>query len=182
VKVAVLGTGTMGAAMARQLLAADLDVTVWNRTRRNAEPLAERRARIADSPAEAVEGADIVMTVLSGRKRWRLSSGRQPGRSGATPSGFRRARSAWRRPSALRVWPTSSESHSSTLPCSERRNLPREVSSSSSPRGPKSLQKICAGVRRDWSEDALAGSAARCDEAQARRQYDLAAVYLAIKP
>lgn len=62
--VAVLGTGIMGAAMARNLCRAGLDVRVWNRTRAKAEPLAEQGARVEDTPARAVAGADVVMTML----------------------------------------------------------------------------------------------------------------------
>ncbi|WFB11803.1 NAD(P)-dependent oxidoreductase [Streptomyces sp. LX-29] len=62
--VAVLGTGIMGAPMARNLARAGLDVRVWNRTRAKAEPLAEAGARVADTPAEAVDGADAVLTML----------------------------------------------------------------------------------------------------------------------
>ncbi|MEV6055500.1 NAD(P)-dependent oxidoreductase [Streptomyces sp. NPDC052107] len=62
--VSVLGTGIMGAAMARNLCRAGLEVRAWNRTREKAEPLAADGARIADTPAEAVEGADVVLTML----------------------------------------------------------------------------------------------------------------------
>ena len=50
ISVAVLGTGIMGAAMARNLCRAGLDVRVWNRTRAKAEPLATDGARVTDSP------------------------------------------------------------------------------------------------------------------------------------
>jgi 3-hydroxyisobutyrate dehydrogenase len=63
--VAVLGTGIMGAAMARNLLAAGMEERVWNRSREKAEPLADDGARVADSPAEAAEGAGIVLTMLA---------------------------------------------------------------------------------------------------------------------
>ncbi|WP_281180207.1 NAD(P)-dependent oxidoreductase [Actinomadura hibisca] len=63
--VALLGTGIMGAAMARNLRKAGLGVTVWNRTRSRAEPLAQDGIAIADSPAEAVAGADVVITMLN---------------------------------------------------------------------------------------------------------------------
>ncbi|HZC19913.1 MAG TPA: NAD(P)-dependent oxidoreductase [Rubrobacteraceae bacterium] len=63
--VAVFGTGLMGAAMARNLLAAGMGVRVWNRTREKAEPLADDGARVANSPAEAAEGADFVLTMLA---------------------------------------------------------------------------------------------------------------------
>ncbi|MBL1092680.1 MULTISPECIES: NAD(P)-dependent oxidoreductase [Streptomyces] len=62
--VAVLGTGIMGTAMARNLARAGLDVRAWNRTRARAEPLAADGVRIADTPAEAVGGADVVLTML----------------------------------------------------------------------------------------------------------------------
>ncbi|MFC0600915.1 NAD(P)-dependent oxidoreductase [Streptomyces palmae] len=63
--VAVLGTGIMGAPMARHLAAVEgLDVRVWNRTRAKAEPLAAAGARVVDTPAEAVRGADAVLTML----------------------------------------------------------------------------------------------------------------------
>lgn len=63
--VAVLGTGIMGAAMARNLLAAGMEVRVWNRSREKAEPLADDGAQVADSPAEAAEGAGVVLTMLA---------------------------------------------------------------------------------------------------------------------
>ncbi|MEV8564548.1 NAD(P)-dependent oxidoreductase [Streptomyces sp. NPDC051322] len=62
--VAVLGTGIMGAAMARNLCHAGLDVRVWNRTRSKAEPLAAVGARVTGTPAEAVEDADVILTML----------------------------------------------------------------------------------------------------------------------
>jgi 3-hydroxyisobutyrate dehydrogenase len=65
VHVTVLGTGIMGAPMARNLLAAGHDVTVWNRSREKAEPLNSAGASVASSPAEAVADADAVLTMLS---------------------------------------------------------------------------------------------------------------------
>ncbi|WP_211293650.1 NAD(P)-dependent oxidoreductase [Lentzea kentuckyensis] len=64
-KIAVLGTGLMGAPIAANLAAAGHEVRVWNRTRAKAEPLAARGAVVADTPAQAVEGVEIVMTVLT---------------------------------------------------------------------------------------------------------------------
>lgn len=63
-RIAVLGTGIMGAAMARNLLRAGHDVTVWNRTAERAEPLVAAGAHRADTPAEAVAEADVVLTML----------------------------------------------------------------------------------------------------------------------
>ena len=62
--VAVLGTGKMGAGMARQLLQHGHEVRVWNRSRDKAEPLGDDGATVADDPADAVRGADLVLTVL----------------------------------------------------------------------------------------------------------------------
>ena len=63
--IAVLGTGIMGAAMARNLLSAGMEVRVWNRSREKAEPLADDGATVADSPTEAAEGAGFVLTMLA---------------------------------------------------------------------------------------------------------------------
>ncbi|WP_257478889.1 NAD(P)-dependent oxidoreductase [Acidipropionibacterium jensenii] len=62
--VAVLGLGTMGAAMATRLADTDLKVTVWNRSPKRTEPFRNGPARVADSPAQAVEGADAVLTMV----------------------------------------------------------------------------------------------------------------------
>jgi 3-hydroxyisobutyrate dehydrogenase len=62
--VALLGTGMMGAGMARNIAAAGIPLRVWNRTRSKAEPLAEAGATVVDSPADAVRDADIVITML----------------------------------------------------------------------------------------------------------------------
>ncbi|MET7764322.1 NAD(P)-dependent oxidoreductase [Streptomyces sp. NPDC005393] len=62
--VAVLGTGIMGSGMARNLARSGLDVRAWNRTRAKAEPLAADCVRVTDTPAEAVDGADVVLTIL----------------------------------------------------------------------------------------------------------------------
>jgi 3-hydroxyisobutyrate dehydrogenase len=62
--VALLGTGTMGLPMARNLLRAGLSLRVWNRTLDKARPLAEDGATVAETPAAAVDGADVVVTML----------------------------------------------------------------------------------------------------------------------
>jgi 3-hydroxyisobutyrate dehydrogenase len=61
-RVAVLGTGIMGAPMARNLVDADHEVRVWNRSREKAEGLG---AQVVDSPAEAADGAEVVVTMLA---------------------------------------------------------------------------------------------------------------------
>ncbi len=62
--VAVLGTGTMGRGMAANIAAAGIPLRVWNRSPDKAAPLADSGATIADSPAAAVDGADVVVTML----------------------------------------------------------------------------------------------------------------------
>ena len=63
-RVAVLGTGIMGAGMARSLLRSGLNVTVWNRSPGRAAPLAADGAQVARTAAEAVAGVDAVITML----------------------------------------------------------------------------------------------------------------------
>jgi 3-hydroxyisobutyrate dehydrogenase len=63
--VAVLGTGIMGAAMARNLLAAGKKVRAWNRSREKAEPLEREGAEVVDVPRDAARGADFVLTMLA---------------------------------------------------------------------------------------------------------------------
>jgi 3-hydroxyisobutyrate dehydrogenase len=63
--VAVLGTGIMGAPMARNLAGAGFAVRAWNRTRARAEPLAAHGVTVAGSVAGAVEGAEFVITMLA---------------------------------------------------------------------------------------------------------------------
>jgi 3-hydroxyisobutyrate dehydrogenase len=64
-RVAVLGTGTMGAPMARNLLHAGFGVRVWNRTMAKAAALAADGALPASDPAEAATGADVLITMLT---------------------------------------------------------------------------------------------------------------------
>jgi 3-hydroxyisobutyrate dehydrogenase len=63
--VAVLGTGTMGAPMARNLAKAGFEVCVWNRTRERAKALQGARIRAVDRVPDAISGADFVITMLT---------------------------------------------------------------------------------------------------------------------
>jgi len=64
--VALLGAGgTMGQAMARNVKRAGMQVRAWNRTRERAEPLARDGITVVNSPAEAAENADVILTMLS---------------------------------------------------------------------------------------------------------------------
>ena len=63
-KLGWIGTGRMGYAMAARLAKGGADVTVWNRTRAKAEPLAALGAKIADGLAD-LAACDIVFVVVS---------------------------------------------------------------------------------------------------------------------
>ena len=65
-KVGFVGLGIMGAAMAGNLLEAEHELVVHNRTRTKAEQLISYGARVADSPREVAEVSDIIITVLPG--------------------------------------------------------------------------------------------------------------------
>lgn len=63
-KICLLGCGLMGTPMAIRLLNKGYTLSTWNRTRSKAEALASQGAHVADSPAQAVADADIVITML----------------------------------------------------------------------------------------------------------------------
>ncbi len=63
-KIAFLGLGKMGLPMARRLLEAGHELTVWNRTPGRAGLLAAAGAHLAATPAEAVQSAEAVLTML----------------------------------------------------------------------------------------------------------------------
>jgi 3-hydroxyisobutyrate dehydrogenase len=63
-RTAVLGTGIMGAAMARNLVRSGQQIRAWNRTVAKAEPLTEDGIEVCASAAAAVADADVVVTML----------------------------------------------------------------------------------------------------------------------
>lgn len=63
--IALLGTGLMGLPMARRLLGAGHELTVWNRDQSKARPLEAEGAHLAASPSEAVKDATHVITMLT---------------------------------------------------------------------------------------------------------------------
>ena len=63
-RVAVLGTGRMGGAIAHRLKAGGFQVSVWDRTKSKAEALDV--GRVADSPADAIREADVVVSMVTG--------------------------------------------------------------------------------------------------------------------
>jgi 3-hydroxyisobutyrate dehydrogenase-like beta-hydroxyacid dehydrogenase len=65
-KIAFIGLGNMGAPMARNLINAGHQLALFNRTRSRAEEFAkDDNVRIADTPADAVKDADVLITMLS---------------------------------------------------------------------------------------------------------------------
>jgi 3-hydroxyisobutyrate dehydrogenase len=64
-RVAILGLGIMGGGMAANWLAKGFAVSVWNRTRAKAEPLAAKGATIAATPREAATGADFIFAMVA---------------------------------------------------------------------------------------------------------------------
>ncbi len=63
-RVTVLGTGTMGAGVAKSLLREGHEVTVWNRSADKARPLADDGATVATDAAAAVQHAEVVLLTL----------------------------------------------------------------------------------------------------------------------
>jgi 3-hydroxyisobutyrate dehydrogenase len=63
--ITFLGTGIMGAPMARHLAEAGHDVTAWNRTIDKARPLAAHGVSVAEDAAAAMSGAEVVVTMLT---------------------------------------------------------------------------------------------------------------------
>lgn len=63
-RIALLGTGLMGAAMARSLKREGLEVRAWNRSPEKAEPLAEDGIEVVEDATDAIRGVDAVITML----------------------------------------------------------------------------------------------------------------------
>jgi hypothetical protein len=72
-RVAVLGTGRMGSAIARRLAETGLELVVWNRTRSRSEDVGA--GTVAGTPADAVAMVDIVITSLTGPDALRATFG-----------------------------------------------------------------------------------------------------------
>lgn len=63
-RIGWIGMGRMGFPMAERLLKAGHDVSIWNRTRAKAEPLAAKGGKIVDNPAD-LAGMDVVFSIVS---------------------------------------------------------------------------------------------------------------------
>jgi 3-hydroxyisobutyrate dehydrogenase-like beta-hydroxyacid dehydrogenase len=64
-KIGFIGLGSMGAAIAANLIESGYEVHVFNRTPARAERLREAGARVATSPADAARSADVVFTMVA---------------------------------------------------------------------------------------------------------------------
>src|SRR5207249_11158526 len=62
--ISYLGLGTMGSGMASNLLNAGYELTVWNRSTEKYEPFRRNGAHVADTPADALRDADLVIYSL----------------------------------------------------------------------------------------------------------------------
>ena len=108
--IAFLGTGLMGAPMARRFLHSGFPVTVWNRNREKAQGLVQDGAVVADTPAAAVKKASLVFTMLADGKaveevlfRQGLRRHSMPARWSLIPVPFPRTPRATTRRSSRRV-------------------------------------------------------------------------------
>jgi 3-hydroxyisobutyrate dehydrogenase len=63
-RIAWIGTGVMGTSMCGHLIDAGYPATVYSRTRKRAEPLLEKGAEWADTPAQAAAAADVIFTMV----------------------------------------------------------------------------------------------------------------------
>jgi 3-hydroxyisobutyrate dehydrogenase-like beta-hydroxyacid dehydrogenase len=72
-RVAVLGTGRMGSAIARRLADTGIELVLWNRTRARAEDVGA--GHVAATPADAVAKVDVVITSLTGADALRATFG-----------------------------------------------------------------------------------------------------------
>ncbi len=64
-KVGFIGLGIMGGAMARNLVRAGFDVTVWNRSMEKCREIAALGAKQADTPAQVVKSSQVTFAMLS---------------------------------------------------------------------------------------------------------------------
>jgi 3-hydroxyisobutyrate dehydrogenase len=79
IQVALIGLGTMGSGMATNVLKAAFPLAVYNRTGAKAERFAAQGARIANTTADAVRGAQVIIAMLAddeaSRAAWNGSDG-----------------------------------------------------------------------------------------------------------
>jgi 3-hydroxyisobutyrate dehydrogenase len=86
-RIGFIGLGNMGAGMASRLAEAGHELSVYNRTREKAKPVAELGARVADSPADAAANAELLMLSLANQDAVRGVLFGDDGALGALPEG-----------------------------------------------------------------------------------------------
>ena len=64
-KIGFIGIGLMGLPMSKNIAKAGYNLTVFNRSKNKAEPLKEFGAKISNTLKDAVDGSDIVITMLT---------------------------------------------------------------------------------------------------------------------
>ena len=64
-RIGFIGLGSMGSPIAQNLMKAGHSLTVFNRTRSRAEALASAGAKVADTPAAAAAGAEVLITMVA---------------------------------------------------------------------------------------------------------------------
>src|ERR1700676_274581 len=90
-RIGWIGMGRMGYPMAERLLGAGYDVSIWNRTRSKAEPLAARGGRIVDRPADLADVGVLFSIVSTGKDLAEVYFGQNgvlTGRDGRLPKIF----------------------------------------------------------------------------------------------
>src|SRR4030081_1086976 len=63
-KIGWIGMGRMGFSMAERLVKAGYDLSVWNRTKSKAEPLAKKGGKIVDKLSD-LAGVDVLFSIVS---------------------------------------------------------------------------------------------------------------------
>ena len=91
-KIGWIGMGRMGFPMAERLLKAGYQVSIWNRTRSKAEPLAKQGGKIVDKLGD-LGGVDVLFSIVSTGKDLQEVVFRQGGRAGRRRPGCRRSSS-----------------------------------------------------------------------------------------
>lgn len=75
-EIGFIGLGSMGAPMARNVADAGYSLCVYNRTYEKAEPFAEADATVCETPREAAEGVEAVITMVADREAlWNVCTG-----------------------------------------------------------------------------------------------------------
>ncbi len=102
----------MGSRMARRLLEAGHDLTVWNRTASAAEFLAARGAIVASTPREAARGADAVIAMVrDDEASAAIWSDGETGAFGGMRSGALAIESSTLTPAHVRAWGQEARDH-----------------------------------------------------------------------